>query len=772
MKKIVLVLFLLLFAWIVQAQKFTISGHVFDEAGESLVGANVIVKELTLGTVTNPYGFYSITLPKGTYTLEISYMGYGQQNQVVDLSKDTKLVFNLKETSEMIESVTVTAERRDVNIRDVSMSSEKLDIKTIERIPTFMGEADVIKAIQLQPGVSVVGEGTSGFYVRGGAVDQNLILLDEAVVYNPSHFGGFFSVFNPDAIKSVELFKGGIPAKYGGRQSSVLDVQMRDGNAQRFAAKGGVGTLASRVTLEAPINEKSSFLVSGRRTYYDMFFPLFNEPVLQDTKVFFWDVNVKGNYHINENNRVFLSLYSGKDVVKLGSFFQMGYGNATGTLRWNHVFNSRLFSNFMFIGSRYNYSLGQPTGGFAFDWTSRIDDYSFKNDYTYYLNPNNSVCFGVQLMYHKLLPGKFEPLGESTFNEMEIPTEYSYESAVYVCNEQNISDRFSLQYGLRFSMFNNAGGVANRYNEEGEFLDSLVYEQGNIYNTYYGFEPRIGARYTLNEKNSVKASYNRMIQYLHLATNSQAPTPFDIWFTSNQNIQPQLTDQIAVGYFRNFNNNMFEASVEGYYKWLNNTIDFKDHSVIFGNEQLDGEVRQGVGYAYGAEFYVRKSQGKLTGWVSYTWSLTRRKIEDINHDNEYPTNYDRPNDIKIVLSYDATRRLNVSANWVYYTAMPFTVATSYSRYQNYYLPKFSDRNAYRFPGTDYHRLDLAATIDLNKVPNRKYQQSLTLSVYNAYNRHNLYSVLYVDDPESVSGIQMNKMYLFKVIPAITYNFTF
>jgi len=777
MKKIIIVCTVLFAAISVYGQKkHTVSGHIYDIKGESLVGANVIIKELSLGTVTNSYGFYSITLPNGKYTLEISYIGYATQTVEVDLSEDQKKVFSLEESTEMIESVVVSAERPDVNIRQVEMSSERLDIKTIEKIPTFMGEADVIKVIQLQPGVSVVGEGTSGFYVRGGAVDQNLILLDEAIVYNPAHFGGFFSVFNPDAVKSVELYKGGIPAKFGGRQASVLDVKMLEGNEQRISGKGGIGTLSSRLTLSAPIaKDKASFLISGRRTYYDiLFFPFSNQPVVRDSKVYFWDGNLKANYKINENNRLFLSLYSGKDVVGFADFFQLTYGNRTGTLRWNHVFNDRLFSNFMLIGSQFDYGLGQPAGtGFGFEWTSNIIDYSFKNDYTYFLNPKNKIDFGVQVIYHKMKPGTFKPLEEGAFVGSAVPLEYSYESAVYVGNEQQISPLLTLQYGLRFSMFNNAGGSLNTYTDEGEFTSSVQNDQGVISNTFTSFEPRIGARFILNEKSSVKASYNRMTQYLHLATNTQSPTPFDIWFSSNENVNPQLTDQVAVGYFRNFFDNNLEASVEGYYKWLDDAIDFKDHAQLLGNEQLDGEVRQGKGYAYGVEFYVRKKYGKLTGWVSYTWSLTRRKIDDINNGDPYPTTFDRPHDLKIVLSYDITPRLNFNSNWVFYTAMPFTVPTSYSRYQNSYYPNFSDRNSFRYPGTNYHRLDLGLTWNFHKPGDtQRFKSSLTASVYNAYNRHNLYSPISVDDPNSISGITTNKMYLFKVIPAITYNFVF
>lgn len=775
MKRFIFLISVLFFYLFSNAQnKFTVSGYITDENGESLIGANVVIAELIKGTVTNGYGFYSLTIPAGEYKLQISYMGYQMQEKKINLIENQKLSFALKEESELIEAVEVTAEKRDANIRNVTMSTEKLDIKTIKKIPTFMGEADIIKAIQLQPGVSVIGEGTSGFYVRGGAVDQNLILLDEAIVYNPAHFGGFFSVFNSDAIKTVELYKGGIPAKFGGRQASVLDVQMRDGSTEKISGKGGIGTLSSRLTLELPVvKSKGSVLLSGRRTYYDVFFPLLNDPVVKDSKVYFWDFNIKANYRLNDKNRLYLSLYSGKDIMQFGKMFKIGYGNATGTLRLNHIFSDKLFSNYMFIGSKYNYSLGQPTGGFAFDWSSEINDFSFKNDYTYFLNPNNTVEFGLQIIYHKMYPGKFVPLGESSFNPSEIPSEYSYESAFYVSNNQKISSTLSVNYGMRINLFNNAGGIKNSYNNEGEFLSKKEYKQGEIFNTFNAIEPRIGVCYIINDKSSLKTNYNRTVQYLHLATNTQAPTPFDIWFTSNSNIKPQYTDQVAIGYFRNFLNDQMEFSLEAYYKILNNAIDFKDHATVFGNERLDGEILQGKGYAYGSEIYLRKKYGNLTGWISYTWSLTRRKIDGINKNKEYPTTYDRPNDIKVVLSYDVIKRLNLSANWVYYTAMPFTVATSYSRYNNAYYPNYSDRNSFRFPGTDYHRLDISATWDFNKLGKTKlYNHSITVSVYNAYNRHNLYSVIYVDDPNTVSGIGLEKLYLFKTIPAVTYNFSF
>lgn len=772
MKRLLIFLWGIFFALTISAQsKHTVSGYITDSNGESLIGANVIVTELTKGTVTNHYGFFSLTLPQGKYTLLITYLGYTEQQVEVDLKKDQRLNFKLEESTEMIESVEVTARKKDVNVKAVTMSTERLDIKTIKKIPTLMGETDIIKVIQLQPGVQTVGEGTSGFFVRGGAVDQNLILLDEAVVYNPAHMGGFFSVFNGDAIQDVTLYKGGIPSRYGGRLSSVLDVRMKEGNQNKISVAGGIGVISSRLTVEGPVvRDRTSFIISGRRTYYDLFFPLSKNEALKQSKSYFYDMNAKINHKINDNNRIYISAYGGQDVARFGDLFEMSYGNKTGTIRWNHLYSNRLFSNLMFIYSNFNYELGQPTGAFAFTWTSNIIDLSVKNDYTYFLNPNNTLSYGFQVTHHTIKPGNFEPSSESNFAPLKIESNYALESALFIGNEQKVSDKLTLKYGLRISMLNNVGGTVYNYDDDFEVVDSTVYDRGAVYNTDYGFEPRVSARYLINPSTSVKTSYNRTYQYLHLATNTAASTPVDIWFSSNPNIEPQYADQVALGLFKNFNDNNYEVSVEGYYKWMHDAIDFKDHASLIGNKHLDGELRRGSAYSYGLEFYLKKQQGRFTGWISYTLSKTRRKIDGVNNGEEYPSPYDRPHDLKIVASYDITPRLNVSANWIYYTALPMTVASQWYKDNNMWVPVYSDRNSFRFPSTNYHRLDVSATWEFAPV-NNKWDHSLTLSAYNVYNRHNMYSVAYKEN-KAGGPPELHKMYLFGIVPSLTYNFKF
>ncbi len=764
-------------------EKHTISGYVKDNNGEELIGATVYVAALSAGTVTNTYGFYSLTLPENVYDVTYSFIGYEATQKKVSLQNDTKIDLMLEPSTEVIEEVEITAERKDANIQRVEMSTTKLPIKTIQRIPVLMGETDVIKTIQLLPGVQVAGEGSSGFYVRGGAVDQNLILLDDATVYNPSHIGGFFSVFNGDAIKNVELYKGGIPSNYGGRLSSVLDVRMNEGGTAKFGATGGIGAISSRLTLNGPmLNQKGSYIVSGRRTYIDAFFPLFNNAELKDVKAYFYDLNAKANYNINENNRIFLSAYTGDDKYEFSSFFGMGYGNRTMTLRWNHVFSNKLFANYNIIYSNFDYNLGVPEGVFGFDWESDIIDKSFKNDYTYYLNPQNTIQFGVQATHHTIKPGRGESVGDGIFTLTNLPNAYGAEYGVFVQNEQKVTPKLTLQYGLRFSMFQNIGeGTIYNYDSEYTAIDSSVYKWGNVFNTFNGLEPRFGARYMMNNTSSIKASYNRMFQYMHLATNTASTTPLDVWFMSNPNIKPQYADQVALGYFKNFKDNTYELSVETYYKKMYNAIDFKDHAELFLNEYFDGELRRGSAYSYGMEFYLKKQEGDFTGWISYTLSKTRREIDGINNGEAYPTSYDKPHDLKIVANYDITPRINISANWIYSSAMPLTVVRSWipledETYGRYWVPKYSGRNEVRLKGTDYHRLDIAFTYHFRQKKN--YSSSITASVYNAYGRKNLYSIVYrenennpEDEPNKYPP-EMYKMYLFGVIPTVTYNFKF
>ncbi len=764
---------LLLYSALAMGQdKHTIDGYIKDQNGEELIGANVFVGDGSVGTITNFYGYYSLTLEKGEYDVTVSFIGYEPKTERIRLNKDLKFNPMLTPATKTIDEIEITAERKDANVRELKMSTEKLPIKTIKKIPVLMGETDIIKSIQLLPGVQTVGEGNSGFFVRGGAVDQNLILLDEATVYNPAHIGGFFSVFNGDAIKNVELYKGGIPAYFGGRLSSVLDIRMNEGNNQRFSAVGGIGAISSRLTMEGPLfNEKTSFIVSGRRTYIDLFFPFFDNDALDESKAYFYDLNAKVNHRINENNRIFLSAYAGRDIANFSDFFEMGYGNITGTLRWNHVFSNKLFSNFTLISSNFDYNLGRPDGSFSFDWNANVIDKSFKNDYTYFLNPDNTIHFGFQVIHHTLKPGYNEPMEGSVFQIEDLEDNYGLEYAAFFQNEQKVNDRLSINYGLRFSAFQNIGkGTIYNYNENYQVIDSTLHPRNEVYNTYTHLEPRLGVRYLLNESSSFKASYNRMAQYIHLAINNTTSTPVDMWFLSNPNIKPQHADQVAVGYFKNFMDNAYELSVEGYYKKMYNAVDFKDHASLFLNKHFDGELRFGKAYSYGMEFQLKKQQGDLTGWISYTLSKTRRQIEGINNGEEYPTPYDRPHDLKIVAMYDILPRLNVSANWVYASPTPYTVAKEWYQHGNLWVPIYSRRNSYRVKGTDYHRLDVSVT--WKNKPHKKWESSWTLSAYNAYNRFNLYSIVYKENEKNAGPPEMHKMYLFGIIPTITYNFKF
>ena len=753
----------------------TISGYIKDQKGEELIGANVYVKNQNLGTVSNIYGFYSLTLPKGSYIISYSYIGFEQQEYTYNLNENKTIDVKLIPATSSIEEVNITALRKDKNVSDIAMSNVKLQSQEIKKIPLLLGETDVIKTIQLLPGVQTVGEGSSGFYVRGGAVDQNLILLDDATVYNPSHVGGIFSVFNGDAIKSIELYKGGIPSYFGGRLASVLDVRMKEGNTSAIHGNGGIGIISSRLSLEGPvIKEKSSFMVSGRRTYADLFFPFSNNNALNKSRVYFYDLNAKLNYIINNNNRVFISFYGGNDVMKMSDFFKMSYGNATCTVRWNHVYNSRIFSNLTLIYSNFNYELGQD-GAFNFKWNANVIDQSLKNIYTYFINPTMTMRFGFQSTYHTIKPGNVKTSDNSAFNSFNLGYTYAIENSVFFENEHEITEKLLLRYGVRATNFNNIG-KASVYNfekdDEGNYIpsDSTEYRNNQLFNTNYGIEPRLSLRYSINNKNSIKASYDRTYQYIHLATNTAATTPIDMWFLTNPNIKPQYADMYAIGFFKNINNNMFETSVELYYKDMYNAIDFKDHAELFLNKYFDGELRRGKAYSYGVEFFIRKQQGKLTGWISYTYAKTRRKIEGVNEGREYNAPYDKPHDLKIVGMYDLTNRWNFGINWVYSSPMPYTVASEWFKYENLWVPVFSDRNSIRIKNTAYHRMDVSATYHFKSQKN--YEHSLQVSVYNAYNRHNMYSILYEQPENADVPPTLKKMYLFGVLPTITYNFNF
>lgn len=759
----------------IEAQKrVTISGYVRDAAsGEELIGANIAILETGAGTIANQYGFYSVSLPPGFYTLIYSYVGYTTESKPLNFIEDTELNIELTESARQLEEVTVTAEAANSNITSLETGSTKLQINTIRKIPALLGEVDVIKAIQLLPGVQVTSEGSSGFSVRGGSPDQNLIILDEATVYNASHLLGFFSVFNNDAIKDVKLYKGDIPAAYGGRLASLLDVRMKDGNNKEIAGAGGIGTISSRLTLEGPVfSEKASFLISGRRTYADIFLPLARDTAVRDNTLFFYDLNGKFNYTLNENNRIFISAYNGKDVFA-NDFAGLTFGNGTLTARWNHLFSKKLFSNFTFVNSRYLYQLGTPEDAVPrFTWLSRLTDYAFKADFIYYPAPEHTFRFGLLTTYHIIEPGEIvTQTGENDSDTTTYASNYALESGAYLSGESKFGSKFSVRYGLRYSQFDNIGeATVFNYNDDFEVIDSTIYESGEFFNTYRGLEPRLALNYTINEANSIKLSYSRTIQYMQLASNSSAGTPLDIWFPASPNILPQLSNQISGGYFKNFLDNKLESSVEIYYKRMDRSVDFAEHAQLILNRYLEGEIRTGYATSYGAELFLKYNDSRFSGWISYTYSKTMRYFDNINNGNPYPAPYDKPHDLAIVGTYDFTERISLSANWIYSTGLPFTLPTGRYKVQGNIIPVYTGRNQYRLD--DYHRLDLALTIKEKAVTRKPWRGEWNISVYNAYARKNPWTLNFVQDSENPDITYAEMTYLFSIIPAITYNFNF
>jgi len=754
--------------------KVTLSGYVHDQSdGEMLVGVTVYCTELKTGAVTNMYGFYSLSLPSGKYNIRYSYVGYYSQEKVIDLGKNQTININLKPSQSELGEVVIIGTRTDENVRAPEMSLMKMDIKTIRKVPALLGEIDVIKVLQLLPGVQSTSEGSTGFSVRGGNSDQNLILLDEAPVHNASHLLGFFSVFNNDAVKDVTLYKGDIPAAYGGRLSSLLDVRMKDGNAKKFGMTGSVGTVSSKITLEGPISkDRTSFLVSGRRTYADLFLPFAKDKNVRDNKLYFYDLNLKVSHVIDENNRLYLSGYAGRDTFK-NQFALMGFGNQIGSVRWNHLFSKKLFFNLSLIYSRYNYELGTPGGDAnSFKWTSKMRDLSARFDFSHYLSNKHTLRYGATTMYHEFFPGSANGLGsESIVTRFVLPAEYSLEHSLYASDEYKLSQKLTLKFGLRFALFQNIGpGTYYHFDDSYNPVDSTVYGKYTFFNTYSSLEPRLAFTYLINGVSSVKGSYSHAAQFLTLAQNSTAGTPLDIWFPATPNVKPQLCDQFALGYFRNFKKNMYEVSVEGYYKDFRKVIDFRDHAMLLLNPYLEGELRIGKGYSYGLETMIRKNEGLLTGWISYTYSRSFRIIPEINNGNRYNAPYDKPHALNIVANYDVSSRISVSVTWVYATGLPVTFPTGRAVVGNAIIPIYSNRNAYRMP--DYHRLDLSVSLKSKDKPGKRWHGEWNLSVYNAYNRHNAWSINFTEDSSNPNITFAEKTYLFAVIPALTYNFKF
>lgn len=746
------------------AQEYTLSGHLRDaETGEELLYATVSVLGTSKGVTTNLYGFYSISLPKGVYQMSFSYVGYEAIVLEVDLNKDLTQDIELALASAQLEEVVVLAENENENVTNTEVSVLSLDIKEIKKIPVIFGEQDVLKTMQLLPGVSASSEGSSGFFVRGGDADQNLILLDEAPVYNASHLLGFFSVFNSDALKDVKMYKGGIPAQYGGRASSTMDVRMRNGNMKKWEGSGGIGLISSRLTVEGPIVEdKGSVILSARRTYAD----ILAEPFLEDFddfSLYFYDLNFKANYRVSEKDRIYVSGYLGRD--KMGTDdFGFDWGNKTFTARWNHIFSNKLFSNTSFIYSEYDYGFNVESGGVDVDLDAGIYDYNLKQDFNFYLNNKNQITFGWQGIYHQFQPSVFAFDDELQDAAQE---QYALEGGLYIANEQEVSDKIQLNYGLRLSTFSNIGTYTEKtFDDNDEVMSETTYSSGEFYNNYINIEPRVSATYLLNSKSSLKMSYNRNVQYLHLLSNSTSGSPTDLWIPSSTLVEPTLADQVAIGYFRNLDENRFKFSVEGYYKTLQNTVDYEDGAEIFGNPDIESELVFGKGRAYGAEFLFEKTKGAFTGWASYTLSKSERQYGEIANGEWFSAQQDRTHDISLVGIYQLSPKLSFSASWVYSTGDAVTFPTGKYTIDGSEVNLYSERNGDRMP--NYHRLDLGLTWQLRA--NRLTSSDLNISVYNAYNRKNAYSIEFGTNEQGVS--EATRLALFGMVPSVTWNFKF
>lgn len=777
--KLSLVCFLLSNTLIGFAQeKITLSGHIRDASnGEELIGATIFAGTLGIGASTNAYGFYSLSIAPGTYQFSVSYLGYKIKPLDLTLKANTTLEIELEPEGVVIEEVVVTAKEEDRNIKSIEMSVENLSALQIKKIPQVLGEADLIRSIQLLPGVSSVGEGASGFNVRGGNVDQNLILLDEATVYNSSHLFGLFSVFNVDAIKDAKLYKGGIPARYGGRLSSVLDVRQRDGNKKNFAMTGGLGIISSRLTLEGPIQKnESSFMIAGRRSYGDLFLKL--TPNLKDNVVYFYDLNAKANFNISEKDHLYLSGYFGKDVFNFGKDFASDWGNATASLRWNHLFSSKLFSNFTAIYSDYGYSFGVPEGAQAFDWDSRIFNHVLKGDLSYYFSPKSKLEFGAEGNFYRFHPGNAKSVGdESIFNNIDVQHQYALEGAAYLSYEHEPIRNLTLQYGLRYSVFQRMGKEDVFIYENGvptskeAIIDTISYGSWEKIKTFTAPEPRFSANYVINEANSVKLSYNRMQQYIQLVSNTTSATPIDIWIPSGTYVKPATVDQFALGYFRNFKDNAYEASIEGFYKNFKNLLDYKDGADLLLNETLETELLTGKGRAYGLELSVRKNEGLVTGWISYTLSRTERQVPGINDDEYYPSNYDKTHNLSITGAWKMNEKWSFSANFAFATGRPITYPESRYAYDGITIPHYGNRNGARTP--DYHRLDIGFNYTPNKNPEKRWKSSWDFGIYNVYARKNAYSIFFRQNEDNPLKTEAVRLSIFgSLLPYATYNFSF
>ena len=800
---------LFLFSASVSAQenqkKVTVSGYVKDStSGEALIGAAIYIKEMQKGTNANAYGFFSLTLNPGKYTFIVNYIGYREQVLELDLSIDKKLDVDLLPNGIEKKEVVIIAERKDKNVQSTDMGRVELEVEKIKSLPALLGEVDILKTLQLLPGVQNAGEGNSGFYVRGGGPDQNLILLDEGVVYNASHLFGFFSVFNPDAVKNVTLIKGGMPAQYGGRLASVVDISMKDGNQKKFKASGGLGYIASRLTLEGPlVKDKSSFMISGRRTFIDLFL---REPFIKsDSKIagnsyYFYDLNAKVNCTLSPKDRLFLSGYFGRDVFNFkssdtGFKVKIPWGNATTSLRWNHLFNDQLFMNTSLIFNDYKFEFGASQQEFDFKIFSGIRDYNAKIDLNWFPNILHNVKFGGNYIYHRFTPtNAYARSGDVVFDLGEVTRYFAHDAALYVNDEWDVTEKFRVNAGVRASYFAHVGPFS-RYIEDqsfpGKFLDTIDYAQGKKVADYLNAEPRFSMRYELNKSSSVKASFTQNYQYIHIASFGSVSLPTDVWVPSTDKVKPQFGTQYSLGYFKNLKDNMYETSVEVYYKEMKNQIDYEEGATPDGDvrNNPDNNFVFGKGWSYGAEFFVKKSLGKLNGWIGYTLSYTKRKFPDLNQGREFSAKYDRRHDASLVVVYDLSKKWTFGLTWVYATGDALTLPAE--RYfmsagppvnidQNgqvgvnnnfYILSGFDKRNDFRQKA--FHRLDISATLRSQKE--RNYESEWVFAVYNFYGRQNPYFIYFDVQGNSQDGnqkVQAKQVSLFSVIPSVTYNFKF
>ena len=772
------------------SEKVSLSGTISDfKNNETLIGVNIYFPELKIGTTTNEYGFYSVSVPKGKHNIEISYIGYQNIKQSITVSKSAKFNFQLNEAGEVLDEVIITNNPGRVNTRTPEMSVNKLTASAIKKMPVVLGEVDVIKSILLLPGVTNAGEAASGFNVRGGGADQNLILLDEATIFNSSHVFGFFSVFNADAIKDLKLYKGGIPARYGGRASSVLDIYQKDGGSKNFHMTGGIGLISSRLLAEGPlVKDKGSFLIAGRSSYAHLFLKLSEEQ--KDNSAYFYDLNTKLSYKINDNNNLYLSGYFGRDVFSLNDSFTNTYGNSTINLRWNHLYSNKLFSNLSLIYSDYYYGLDLDFVGFK--WDSGIKNYNIKYDFKNYISEKFKLNYGLNGIYYEFNPGSIKPSNDTSgINPFDLDQKYAFEPSVYIEAENKINDKISVSYGLRYSLFYRLGSsTLNLYQdnnpvtfnsdlqiyEKATPIGTQYYSKNEVMKTYNNLEPRFSIGYQINDNQAVKASYNRMAQYLQLISNTSSPTPLDVWMPSDTYIKPQIADQVAVGYFKNIRNGDYSIEAESFYKEIQNRLDYIDGADLIANDAIEQVILNGQMRAYGLELMFKKNAGRLNGWISYTLSRSEQQTPGrtpeetgINNGEWYTSAYDKTHNLAITSSYYLTEKWSFGANFTLQSGQPVTYPNGQYQYLGVSIPSYGLRNENRLPA--YHHLDISATLTPKNNKGRNWKGEWVFSIYNLYNRQNAASMSFSQNQETGYN-EAVKLSIFGVVPSVTYNFKF